>query len=291
MRVPVFLFLYLGCLSDILASADVCQDPAANSHLSVGFDNFGKSSLDNAFGLLARDNLHFDLLLKSASEKFLYGAGHRYSIFDFEPERPETNGHLHTFFLPLHKLTGDDRRNFRISIAPAVSASSNIMQDLEEFADDAFQVLAALIWGRQLSDRLSLRYGICGDHRFGNYQVYPSLGAHWQPHPDWQIQLGFPTTQVAYRLSAQATSSIRIGPDGNEWYVRNRSRTRHSQFVSESYMLLWAFDWQMQDSFALTFSVGRQLHNQIEITQFDQSRVRLSGDPVTRFGAALEWRF
>ena len=289
--IPVFLCLYLCSPSVILASVDVCQDPAAYSHLSVGFDNFGESSLDNQFGLLDRDNFNFDLLFKSPSQKFLYGAGHRYSIFDFEPERPETNGHLHTFILPLHRLTQDDRRSFRASIAAALSASSNVMGNADEYADDAFQVLAALIWGRQLSARLTLRYGICGDHRFGIFQVYPALSAHWQPHPDWKVQLGFPTSQLSYQWSAQATSSIRISPDGNEWYVRNRSLTSHSRIIDKSYALLCEFDWQMRDSLVVSFSVGRQFHNRIELTLFDQSRVRLSSHPVTRVGAALEWRF
>lgn len=287
----VFLFLYLCSPSVILASVDICQDPAAYSHLSFGFDNFGESSLDNGFGLLDRNNLYFDLLIKSPSEKFLYGVGHRYSIIDFEPERPETNGHLHTFFLPLHRLTQDDRHSFRASIAPALSASSNVMGNADEYADDAFQVLAALIWGRQLSERVSLRYGICGDHRFGNFQVYPSLGVHWQPHPDWKVLLGFPTSQLSYQLSVQATSIIRISPDGNEWYVRNRSLKNHSKFIDKSYALLWEFDWQMRESFVISFSVGRQFHNRIELTLFDQSRVRLSSHPVTRVGAALELRF
>ncbi len=287
----VFLFLYLCSPSVILASVDICQDPAAYSHLAVGFDSFGESTLDNDFGLLDRENFNFDLLLQSPGEKFLYGAGHRYSIFDFEPERPETNGHLHTFFLPLHRLTGDDRQNFRLSIAPALSGSSNVGPELDDYADDAFQILAALIWGKQLSTQVSLRYGICGDHRFGHYKIYPVLGAHWQPHPDWQIQLGFPTSQIAYQLSAQSTASIRISPDGNEWYVRDRSFSSPSRFISESYVLLWAFDWQLHDSFALTLSIGRQFHNRMEIIHFDQSRVRLSGDPVTRVGAELEWRF
>ena len=62
---------------------------------------------------------------------------------------------------------------------------------------------------------------------------------------------------------------------------------KNSQFIYQAY----AFDWALYESFAIAGSIGRQFHNRFEMTSLDQSRVRLSGDPVTRVGAALEWRF
>jgi len=285
------LCLYLAGLADVLASVDICQDPITYSHLSLAIDNHGDSTIDQAPGTIDQENRKLDLLVKTAGDKLLLGAGHRYTIFDVEGLQPATNGHLHTFFLPLHKLTGDDRRSFRLSIAPALSASSNVFNKLDEYSSDALQVLAALVWGRRLSDRVSLRFGLCGDHRFGDYQVYPLISVHWQPHPDWAVQLGFPTSQLSYRVSAGATSTIRISPDGNEWFVLDKSRANHSQFIYEAYALEWAFAWEVRKSFAITASVGRQFHNRFEMTLLDKSRVRISSQPVTRVGAALEWRF
>ena len=113
----------------------------------------------------------------------------------------------------------------------------------------------------------------------------------WQFHPDWNLQLGFPNSKLSYQISAPLSSTLRIGPDGNEWFVLDKSLTISSQFVYEAYTLEWAFDWQLHDDFTITASIGRQFHNRFEMTLLDQSRVRLSGDPVTRVGAALEWRF
>jgi len=285
------LCLYLAGLADVLASIDICQDPVTYSHLSLAFDNHGDSTIDQAPGTIDQENLKFDLLVKTAGDKLLFGAGHRYAIFDVEGLQPATNGHLHTFFLPLHKLTGNDRRSFRLSIAPVLSASSNVFNKLDKYSADALQVLAALVWGRRLSDRVSLRYGICGDHRFGDYQVYPLISVRWQPRPDWNVQLGFPTSQLSYQVSARATSTIRVSPDGNEWFVLDKSRANQSRLIYEAYALEWAFAWELRESFTITASVGRQLHNRFEMTLLDESRVRLSGDPVTRVGAALEWRF
>lgn len=285
------LCLYLACPADVLASVDICQDPATYSNLSLAFDNHSASTIDNGPGTIDQENRKLDLLIKTAGDKLLFGAGHRYTIFDVEALQPATNGHLHTFFLPLHKLSGNDRRSFRLSIAPAFSASSNVFNKLGKYSGDALQVLAALVWGRRLSDRISLRFGLCGDHRFGDYQVYPLVSVRWQPHPDWSVQLGFPTSKLSYQVSARATSMIRIMPDGNEWFVLDKSRANHSKFIYEAYALEWAFAWELRKSFAITATVGRQLHNRFEMTLLDKSRVRLSSQPVTRVGAALEWRF
>ena len=84
---------------------------------------------------------------------------------------------------------------------------------------------------------------------------------------------------------------MRITPDGNEWFVLDKPLINNSQFVYEAYALEWTFDWALNESFVISASVGRQFHNRFEMTFQDQSRVRLSGDPVTRVGAALEWRF
>jgi hypothetical protein len=285
------LCLCLAFLSNVWASAGVCDDPGRYSHLSLGLNNHSDATIDQGPASVGLQNRNIDLQFKATGDKLLFGIGHRYSIFDVEPLQPATNGHLHTYFLPLHKLTGNDDRSIRFSIAPALSLSSNVGDRLNEYKDDAFQLLAALIWGKRLSDRASLRYGICGDHRFGGYQIYPMLSVQWQFHPDWNVQLGFPTSQLSYQVSAKLSSTMRIAPDGNEWLVLDRSLTIKSQFVYEAYAIEWLFNWQLNESFAISASVGRQFHNRFEMTLLDQSRVRLSGDPVTRVGAALEWRF
>ena len=184
-RVHVCFCLCLFCHSDARASADVCEDPVGYSHLSLELNNQSDSAIDQGPAFVGLQNRNVDLQFRTKGDSLLFGIGHRYSIFDVEPLQPATNGHLHTYFLPLHKLTGNDDRSFRISIAPALSLSSNVGDELNEYKDDAFQILAALIWGRRLSDRVSLRYGICGDHRFGEFQIYPALSVQWQFHPDW----------------------------------------------------------------------------------------------------------
>ena len=282
--------LCLSCFSNSLASVDICQQPTAYSHLSIAFYNHEKSLIERSIGETSQENANFDLLFK-LNNNWAFGAGHRYTILNIDPLPLQTNGYLHTFFLPLHRQSQSDRKSFRVSIAPALSASSNVMKSPSEYSADAFQLLAALVWSRQLSDRVNLRYGVCGDHRFGSYEIYPLVSVDWQPHADWTIELGLPTSQLTYQVSRSLTSSLRIAPDGNEWFIKDKGLQKQSQVVYEARMLEWALNWQAHEHFMMTASVGRQFHNRYEMTLLDDSRVRLRSDSVTRIGATLEWRF
>ena len=286
----MILFLYLFCIQDSLARVDICRTPIAYSYLSMEISSHNKSAFERNLGETEQENFNLDLIIRSEDNSLLFGVGYRYSFFNIDMFDPQTNGYLHTFFLPLHRISQNDVRSFRFSIAPALSASSNGMKNPGRYTVDAFQLLAALVWDWRLSDRVSLQYGLCGDHRFGNYRIYPLIGVHWQLHPVWTIELGYPTSQLRYQFSAGSTSSLQITPDGNEWYVLDKNLAQHSQFVYQSYALEWSFDWQLGAKLTLTTSVGRQLHNHYEMTLRDGSRVRLAGESAKRFAARLRWR-
>lgn len=282
--------LSLSYVSNSLASVDICQQPTDYSHLSVAYSNHERSAFEGGVGHTNQENHNFDLLFKM-NGTWAFGVGHRYDKLGVDQIELQTNGYLHTLFFPLHKLSESDRKGFRLSIAPALSASSNIVDDPGEYSADAFQLLVALVWSRGLSDTATLRYGVCGDNRFGDYELYPSISIAWQPHADWTIELGFPTTRLTYQASRNLSSSLRIAPDGNEWHVKNADMDKQSQLVYEASLLEWALNWQTKENFTITASVGRQFHNRYDVTLRDDRRVRLSSDSVTRIGAALAWRF
>ncbi len=272
------------------ASVDVCQQPPDASYVSVGYFKDQEASFEGGIGTNRQENFEFDLQFE-AGDNWQLGAGHRYKILNIDGIVPETNGHLHTSFFPLHWEKQSARNSFRISIAPALSASSNVYRNFGEVDSDAWQLLAALIWSRPMSDRVIIRYGICGDHRFGEYTIYPSFIAEWQAHDDWTIELGFPMSRLTYDLSKSVTSSLRIAPDGNEWFVKDQSLTRQSQLIYEAYLLDWSFEWLAHEHFGVSASVGWQFDIRYEMTLLDTSRVRLSSESVMRIGAAVAWRF
>jgi hypothetical protein len=273
-----------------LASADVCEQPNDYSHLSVAYYNHDESALAGGIGRTHQENHNFDLQFR-LHETWALGVGHRYDILGVDPIELQTNGHLHTLFFPLHKQSSSGDKSFRISIAPALSASSNVMKDPGEYSADAFQLLAALVWSRKLSERATLRYGVCGDSRFGGYEIYPSIGIDWRPHADLVVELGFPTTRLTYQPLPKINFSLRIAPHGNEWHVKSKDMQKKSQLVFEASLLEWAVNWQARKRLTITASVGRLFHNRYDVTLLDDNRLRLSDDSVTRIGATLEWRF
>lgn len=241
-------------------------------------------------GEFNRENYQTELLF-DVNNNWLVGGGHRSEILNPEGLQLQTNGYLHTFYFATHWLNQSDKTSFRFSIAPALSASSNVSGDLDEVTADAFQLLAAAVWQRQISDHLGLRYGLCGDHRFGEYLVYPVISVNWQPHPDWTIEFGLPASQISYRVTDDLVSSLRIAPNGNEWYVKDRSLANHSQLVHEAYVVNWELNWRAHKNFMLTAGVGREFHSRYELTLLDETRVRRASDPATRIGVALAWFF
>ena len=287
---PIGMSIFLLHPSNGLASVDVCEQPSDYSHLSVAYYSHDTSVIAGTAGQIDRENRNVDLQYKM-NETWSFGVGHRYVILDMEPIELQTNGHLHTLFFPVHRQSGSDSKGFRFSVAPSLSASSNVLKDPGEYSADTFQLLAALVWSRELSDRLELRYGVCGDHRFGSYKLYPSITVGWQPRTDLTIEVGFPTTRLTYRALPNSSLSLRFAPYGNEWHVKSKDMEKQSQLVFEASLVECTITWQARKQLTVTASVGRILHGQYDVTLLDDSRVGFSYDAVTRVGAALEWRF
>ena len=132
----------------------------------MGYFKYETNLFEGNLGTSDRENFSTDLLFNLNSNWFL-GVGHRSEILNVDRLELQTNGFLHTFYFPVYWVNRSDEKSFQVSIAPALSASSNVTSDPSEYTTDALQVLASVVWGRQMSDRLSLRYGVCGDHRFG----------------------------------------------------------------------------------------------------------------------------
>lgn len=269
------------------AGVAVCDDPAASSFVSGAFVYHDRSALRERTGVTDQENQNLDVLVASPSKPFSYGFGHRYMIFDFAAIEPQTNAHLHTSFLPLHWK----RNDLRVSAAVALSASSNVMGHPQEYESETLQLLFALVAAREINERLTFDYGICGDQRFGEYKFYPAAGIDWRPHPDWQLDLGFPRTRIGYTIAKRLTTTLQIAPDGNEWRVENRDFSAESDFVYEAIALEWITAWEPWSGLSLAVSLGRQLRNRYEMTLASGERISVSGEPADRVGFEVRWRF
>ena len=101
------LCLVLTCAGNSFASVDICQEPTAGSHLSIAYQKHEKSSIERGLGQTRQENFEFDLQFDLNNE-WAIGAGRRYPNLNVDGLELQTNGHLHTFFIPLHRLNQAD---------------------------------------------------------------------------------------------------------------------------------------------------------------------------------------
>lgn len=282
--------LCLPCVTAASSSIDICQEPLSENQLAIAYYDQQRSPFERGPGATNRLQYSTDLLL-NPGERWAAGFGYRGTILNVDDLALQTNGYLHTFFFPVHRNIHDDGNSLRLSVAPALSGSSNVVKDPDEYSRDAVQLLAAMIWKRPVYDQLSVSYGICGDYRLGGFQLYPTVAFSWQPRPDWRVELGFPTSRLTYQATDTVNFWLRVTPDGNEWYVKSRNLEKASRLVYEAYRVESALGWRLHQDFTLTASIGREFNGVYEMTLVDDSRVRLSSRSATRFGLALAWYF
>ena len=272
-----------------IADADVCEPPGDHSFIRGGYFDQDGAAVTDHIAAAQQEQHEFDLQFRNGN--WTTGASHRYAILDIEPLKLQTNGHLHTFFVPLHWHRESGGKGFRLSVSPALSTSSNMMRDPASDTRDGLQLLAAAVWRRDLSPRTTVRYGLCSDHRFGDYRIYPTITFAWRPHEDWLLEPGFPTTRVAYAAHRSVKIVLRLAPAGNEWRISSADRQRTSRLVYESVLVDLTADWRLGERFIVSVSVGRQFDNRYDVVLQDDSRTQLETDDATRVGAAVAWRF
>ena len=66
--------LLLATIAECLAAVDICQDPPTYSRFSIGFDNHGKSTIEQNLGETDQENVYFDLTINSADDKPMFSA-------------------------------------------------------------------------------------------------------------------------------------------------------------------------------------------------------------------------
>lgn len=266
---------------------DVCTEPEPESAVRAGYQLYEEDRVNGAD--LGRDHWALDVLFRRGDD-WLMGGAYRGTLIDESEAGFRTNGYLHSFYFVLHRLRTGDRR-LRWAVAPALSGSSNVTKDTDEYDGEAWQFNIAAVWEWPANEKLAYRAGLCADHRFGRYRAYPVLGLAYNPHPDWLLEAGFPDTKLTYRPGAVLGAALAIYPNGNEWYVKDQTLTYASMFEYRA----WAFDfslhWRASESIELTFIGGADFDSEYRGQLEDGSRPALDAGTVGRVGIEFSWLF
>jgi hypothetical protein len=280
----------LYMLFPVSGRTSVCEEAGTRSFLAAAIVDHEESVLDPGPGSTAQQNQSLQVLVRG-SESISFGFDHRYTKFNFAGIEPQTNAHLHSAAFPFHWKRGGERRSLRVAVAPTLSTSSNVLGHPQRYSADILQVAFALLWTRPLSATSGFKYGLCGDDRFGRYRILPAAVLEWRPHPDWELDLGFPVSSVTFSISDLLSTAIVAMPDGSEWHVMNREFDAESRFVHEAYVVEWMVALDAGEHLSIAAGFGRQMGNRFEMTLETGARVAVEGEDVNRARVELRWRF
>lgn len=260
------------------------------SALSLGYYNYQSANVVPARGTTDVDRFSIDLGYWSAGRLAL-GAAYRGTHLNETGIDLQTNGYLHTFLLPVHARFGSSAAGWRVSVAPALSGSSNVVKDPGEWETEAWQLLAAIVGNRKVNHQVTVRYGVCADHVFGDYRVYPLVRFDWQFSKRWSAGIGFPRSLLAYRISEHFEARIAIAPAGNSWLVKDRTLEDQSVLSYEAWSVDWALRWMPSAEWRLALALGYEFESDYEATLASGQRLALGAEPTMRLALRAAWRW
>ena len=225
------------------------------------------------------------------------GFQHSYRAIDFIQPPGEsglisahTNGDLHTTALPLHWQSQQLNQQRRFSVAPVIAVSSNVYQHPHQLSSDALQLWLAWEQQWQLGIRWRGLLGLCADHRFGDYRVYPLLGFQYTVNKHLVLRLAYPDSRLQWQGQSLAIA-LELSPVGNQWRVHNKGFTEQSDFQ------WWAWQWQLRAAVNLTKRLnvyaagGQQFDQEIRFQQNGSSAIKTTMDDASYQRLGLEWQW
>lgn len=210
---------------------------------------------------------------------FTPGVEFEYTILDFESLTAMTNGHLHTWSLPLNWRVNHPGYELVYNVKPAISVSSNVLRDPDLADRQSLQLNASFVYRSEVSSGLDWLAGLGGDHRFGEYRLYPMAGFIWRFNGDWEIQLAYPDTIIQKEISEQINLSFFAGPRGNQWHVFSKDKTQNSDVTYEDIVIGLSAIWQPHRVFKVTLDIESHTGRALELALEDGTVVRPDVDP------------
>ena len=285
------LIAILLCLpATALARPPVYVDEVAASFLSISYLDYQSSDLDSNAGEIGGERSLFDAQYQSDAAGWRVGLGHEYDALDIQLSgaEPQANGDLHTLHLTGALELPQQSGPLTLTLAPAISTSSNAMKDPGEWTSDTLQIWAAALW-QPTGEHWDWVPGIAHDYRWGQSRVYPVAGitgtyrqiSYWATWPDLSI---------AWDIDERWLLEFDLSPDGNEWYAFDRDLDNGDEFRREAWQGDLQISYQAFGGLRLGVSAGYQFDQAWRIRLRDGEWLRVDGVGVVGVHVGWVWR-
>lgn len=222
---------------------------------------------------------------------YLAGFQHGYSSLSLEGLDPaaQTNGHLHTLSMPWYWFRKEDHIERQFGLAAAISTSSNGLKKPDELGHQVLQLWLSWEDRRTINQDWDWLLGVCGDHRFGSFRVYPVAGVVRKFGTEGELRLAFPDARIGWTLNDRLRFDLRLEPMGNDWRVYDQGLQRQSSFQWRSWSVSAEVNWRMFDAFSVLIRTGQRFDQELEFSLVDGSRLESSLEDSFYWSVGLTW--
>lgn len=285
--------LLFAAFSPALMAGSPCEPVLPEAGMTLAHETGQSRPLHGVDAEQTLQSSRFNLQSARDTDTLGLSYTHEYSIVDVAPSpasdiEPAGNGHLHHMALTLDvsHLMPD---NTRLHLQPALAVSSNQLKHPDRIRDRGLQLNAWLSRHFDAGENARWRIGLCADHRFGDYRLYPTMA--WQlDTKTWHLSLGLPDSEARLRLSPTLETALRLSPEGNRWRVHDETQG-YSWFRHRAWQLTWSLDWRPVQRLGLAFSVHRLYDNRLDFRLDTGHDIRTRSDPPLQLELSLSWYF
>jgi hypothetical protein len=232
-------------------AADIGRVPAANTTAGAELEA-EETRISAAFGRLSLESV----ILR-------FGFDYEYSRYEYSGVESRDRD-LHRLQLPVHFDSNLGDWQLQGYVAPGISTSSNVMDDLSGLAGSDDLILTGRVRLQRTRAGRTWYAGIANDRRFGESLGYPVVGLEFDPKPNVHVRLAFPDPDVTINISGRQSIYAGVYPAGHEWHVVSDDSLSDFDYRVEAWrgQLTWRLPlWRMLGlDISAGYEFGREHH-------------------------------
>lgn len=225
---------------------------------------------------------------RTASVCVEFGLDYQYTRYEFR-DLASRNRDLHRLAVPVHWRYERNGMRFRGVVAPGISTSSNVTDDLFNRATSDDLQIKGRFEARAKTGDHDLFGGVAYDHAFGKPKLYPVAGAEFQALGGLFIRLAYPDPAARYELSEAQTITARLFPAGSVWHVVTDDFTDEFDYRVEALRAQFTWSLSLRARFRLDVSAGYEFDRRHVLTDDFGIRVRSRVDDDWLIGVSMRF--